>query len=145
VEADRLTTQLQAELEAAQGQLANVTEFNRRIEAVRESPRVLEPVGTPSPWVELQNLASASADAPAANENPESFEVEETAGTEIVDLTEAESAVEEQAHEEPGASAEGEPPSAEAVRIEGGGLRRRLWSRRRRAPGPEGQPSSSAP
>ncbi len=145
VEAERLVSHLQAQLEAAQGQLANVTEFNRRIEAVRESPRVLEPVGTPSPWVELQNLASASADAPATGENREASEVEEPAGTEIVDLTEAESVAEGQAPDEPVASAEDEPPSGEPVPIDGGGRLRRLWSRRRASPDPGAQPSSSGP
>ena len=138
-EAERRAIQLQHELETAQGQLVNVTEFNRRIEAVRESPRVLESIGTP--WVELQHQVSASADAPPAGESQAGSVVEGTDGTEIVDLTEAEAAVGEQAPEEPVSSAEHEP-SGEPISIDRGGLLRRLRSRRRPEPEPEGWPSS---
>lgn len=134
-EADARVVQLQHELEAARGHLANATEFNRRIEAVRESPRV-KSAGTP--WVELQHLASASADAPAASETREASQVEKTAGTEIVDLTEAEAAVKEKAPEEPVSAAKGEPLGAQQVRNDGGGLLRRLLSGRRPAPEPGG-------
>jgi hypothetical protein len=131
-EAEGRAIELQKELEAARGQLANVTEFNRRIEAVRESPRVLESVGTP--WVELQHLASASADAPAARETREPTGVEKTPGSEIVDLTEAEARVEEHVPEVAASAADDERPGAEPVGIDGRGLLRRVWSKRRSAP-----------
>jgi hypothetical protein len=116
-EAEGRAIQLQAELEAARGHLANVTEFNRRIEAVHESPK--ESIGTP--WVELQRVAS----------EVEAAEAVVSAGNEVLDLTEAEAAVEQQASEDPISTIEEEPNSSEPARIGGGGVVRRLWSRHR--------------
>jgi hypothetical protein len=124
-EAEGRAIEFQKELEVARGQLANDTEFNRRIEAVRESPKVLESIGTP--WVELQRVASEVEAAGA----------EVGAGNEILDLTEAEAAVEEQASEELVSTTEDEPNGSEPARIDGGGLRR-LWGRRRPVPEPRG-------
>jgi chromosome segregation ATPase len=147
-EAVELASRLQAELDAAQRQLVNVTELNRRIEAVRESPKVLEPVGTPSPWVELQHLASATADDPAGEDSDASeteVEVEGSADAAIVDLTEAEQAAEEDDSDGPVVSVADEPPSSGAVPIPAGGATRRFWRRRRSTLKPGGQPPSSAP
>ena len=135
-EAEARVARLQHELEAARGQLANVTEFNRRIEAVRESPKALKSIGTP--WVELQHLASASADAPAAHESREPTAAEETNGAEIVDLTAAEAAFKEQAPEERVPAADDEPRDAEAIPTDGRGVLRRLWSGRQPGPKPGG-------
>jgi hypothetical protein len=123
-EAEGRAIELQKELEVARGQLANDTEFNRRIEAVRESPKVLESIGTP--WVELQRVASEVEAAGA----------EVGAGNEILDLTEAEAAAEEQASEELVSATEDEPISSGPARIDGGGGLRRLWGRRRHVPEP---------
>jgi hypothetical protein len=158
MEAERLASQLQAELETAQAQLVNDTELNRRIEAASESPKVLERVGGPSPWVELQHMASATDDGPDSSENVEASEVEtpeveesagseasdveETAEVDIVDLTEAEAAVEDQASEEPVSSTEVERTTAEPARVDGGRLGRlRHWLRS--SPEAEGQASTS--
>jgi chromosome segregation ATPase len=125
-ETEERVVHLQSELEAAQSQLANATEFNRRIEAVRESPKVLERVGSGRPWVELQHMASTAVpdttdEVAAANGS----DPVETASTEVVDLTEAEAAAE-------GAtptSDEVEPSSGETPTSTGGPFRR-LWRRR---------------
>jgi hypothetical protein len=123
-EAEGRAIELQKELEVARGQLANDTEFNRRIEAVRESPKVLESSGTP--WVELQRVAS----------EVEAAGVEVGAGKDVLDLTEAEAVVEEQASEELVSATEDEPNSSGPARIDGGGGLRRIWGRRRPVPEP---------
>lgn len=140
-EAERRANLLQEDLVAMPRELADGRELNRRIEVAHDSLQVLQPVGAPSPWVELQHLASAAATFPTGSESPEAYEVEDS-GDWLFDLSEAESAAEEQAPEEPVAFADGAPLSVGAIRSEGGGPLRRFWSKHRPMPA-SGGPSSS--
>jgi hypothetical protein len=124
-EAEQRVLQLKEELEEALGRLATVREL--KIETKRPSPRVLETVGSPTPWVELQHLASESdpGGGPVPSDARGATEIGE-----IVDLTAPETVAVPEGAVTASADTTGDA-GAPTGRV--GGPFRRLW-RRRQAP-----------